>query len=798
MKRKLLLTFALAGFLALTAVGIVQASSISLLDQGTSGVGINIPNGSPLKDLPKPQLPRCANGIDDDHDGLTDVADPDCDSGSSPPPSPTPTPTPGPNPGPGSGGTPPGGTGPGGRHNHHKGANHGGRSDRHKMVTPPARNTNGTPTNSNPTLSVASFGPAPIGVSNFMIDQFEIPPFLLPIYQACGSQYSIPWEILASINKIETNFGQLANVTSSAGAIGWMQFLPSTWEAYGVDANGDNLKDPGNPVDAICAAARYLRAAGGDSDLRRAIFGYNIANWYVDEVVTTARLYGKLPEDLVGSLTGLTEGAHFPVAADARYADDLSERQAKALANGKQGAPSLASSPSRRTINIFSRNGAPVVAVNDGVISKVGSSKALGNDIVLQDAYGNQYTYSDLASVAKAHPVPKQASPSSKDLTLVSPQADRKPKGPATAGVKLRTGPVAAAPLPSARELGGPVNTENLRRRLFALPQRQHNRHRASLSGQLDDLLNQRVPGYTNFKNYFTDAFQFDRKSMRMEPLRAGSQVVGGTVIGRIGKTDRTLAPHVKFAIRPAGKGAPTIDPKPVLDVWKLLEDTAIYRAAGKNPFTQNDVGQVLLLSKEVAIRRVLADPRLEIYSCGRDDIKTGQIDVRILRVLEYLTARGYRLTITALKCGHSILTTSGNVSEHSTGDAVDIAAVNGIPILGHQGKGSITEAVIKDVLQLQGTMLPHQVISLMTMGGPSFAMSDHADHIHIGYHPLYGNNAKLGQEFVRLLKPDQWQRLIGRIAEIKNPTVSTHPSKFAIPAGKGGGKRASNAHIGE
>ncbi|MCB0869033.1 MAG: hypothetical protein KDB48_10095, partial [Solirubrobacterales bacterium] len=62
-------------------------------------------------------------------------------------------------------------------------------------------------------------------VPNFVIDQFEIPPFLLPIYQACGSQYGVPWYVLASINRNETSFG--TNVaTSSAGANGWMAFMP--------------------------------------------------------------------------------------------------------------------------------------------------------------------------------------------------------------------------------------------------------------------------------------------------------------------------------------------------------------------------------------------------------------------------------------------------------------------------------------------------------------------------------------------------------------------------------------------
>jgi hypothetical protein len=107
--------------------------------------------------------------------------------------------------------------------------------------------------------------------------------------------------------------------------------------------------------------------------------------------------------------------------------------------------------------------------------------------------------------------------------------------------------------------------------------------------------------------------------------------------------------------------------------------------------------------------------------------------------VLEYLVAKGFRMTITSLKCGHSELTTSGNVSEHSTGDAVDIADIDGVPVTGHQGPGTLVDALIKTVLRLQGTMHPHQVISLEDLPGEtSFALPDHYDHVHIGYYPAY------------------------------------------------------------
>ena len=98
--------------------------------------------------------------------------------------------------------------------------------------------------------------------------------------------------MLASINKIESNFGQNMG-PSSAGAVGWMQFMPSTWLRWGVDADGDGIADPWNPTDAVFAAARYLAAAGGQTDISRAIFAYNHADWYVREVLDLARVYGQ-------------------------------------------------------------------------------------------------------------------------------------------------------------------------------------------------------------------------------------------------------------------------------------------------------------------------------------------------------------------------------------------------------------------------------------------------------------------------------------------------------------------------
>ena len=120
-----------------------------------------------------------------------------------------------------------------------------------------------------------------------------VPPVLIPIYQRASDAYGLGPQgpaILAGINAIETGFGQNLG-PSYAGAEGWMQFMPETWAMYGVDANGDGVKDPNNPEDAIYAAARYLDAAGMPEDVWGAIFAYNHADWYVEEVLANAGCY---------------------------------------------------------------------------------------------------------------------------------------------------------------------------------------------------------------------------------------------------------------------------------------------------------------------------------------------------------------------------------------------------------------------------------------------------------------------------------------------------------------------------
>ena len=146
------------------------------------------------------------------------------------------------------------------------------------------------------------------------------PGYLLPIYKRASDAYGLGPQgpaVLAAINQIESGFG--ANMgPSSAGAVGWMQFMPSTWESYGVDGDGDGDRDPYDPEDAIFAAARYLSASGMPADTAGAIFSYNHADWYVAEVLAAAGCFGTFD----GTIFSLTP--ELPVL-NCTTADDLAD-----------------------------------------------------------------------------------------------------------------------------------------------------------------------------------------------------------------------------------------------------------------------------------------------------------------------------------------------------------------------------------------------------------------------------------------------------------------------------------------
>jgi murein DD-endopeptidase MepM/ murein hydrolase activator NlpD len=215
---------------------------------------------------------------------------------------------------------------------------------------------------------------------NFFLDTYRTPPFLLPIYIAAAQRYGVPWQVLAAINEVETDYG-LDLGPSSAGAEGWMQFLPEEWLIYGVDANGAGVRDPNNPADAIFATARYLAAAGASHDLRGAIYAYNHSAGYVESVILRTRLLAATPQSLISSLSAIASG-RFPVAGGRSHA--------VTAAWSKPPQASVAASP-----------GAPVLAVQTAEVLQIGRNATLGRFIELRDAYGNTYTYAHLGRVLK-------------------------------------------------------------------------------------------------------------------------------------------------------------------------------------------------------------------------------------------------------------------------------------------------------------------------------------------------------------------------------------------------------------
>jgi murein DD-endopeptidase MepM/ murein hydrolase activator NlpD len=702
-------------------------------------------------------------------------------------------------------------------------------------------NGKGVPTAKNPTFSLSLPGPAPIGVPNFFIDSFQIPPFLIPIYQAAGIEYQVPWQVLASINEIETDYGRNLSV-SSAGAVGWMQFLPSTWKEWGVDANGDGVADPYNPVDAIFTAARYLHAAGASNNLSQAIYAYNHAGWYVQSVLLRAKLIGGIPSQLIGALTGLVQG-HFPVAAPAKYADDSVVSLAKHKVKGSNAAIAIDSNPNSKGTSIFAKKGSPVIAVNDGRIVKVGNSAALGHFVELQDSTGNIYTYAHLGSVSASYPVPKpvkvsarqvikefsvpatkaptaaasagsQTGSTTKSLTgaltgsKATAKTTRPSLAPASAGsqtagattpsraaqarsatpAKASHGGSTATPSSSSSSSSGSsqsqtVSSPMVKERLFANPNRP-----ASYASGGDLQLKSSQQEITSFQNYFSDTLHLARNQYTLKPLRAGSIVIAGTILGRIGGPSQGVSSHLYFMVQPAGKNAPYIDPKPILDGWKLLEATAVYRADGVDPFfgpgSKNPtVGQVLLMSKQQLTERVLADPHVQIYACGRRDIEAGLIDQRVLATIEFLSASGFDPDVSGLECGHSLTGANGVDAAGATGASVDISKINNIPVLGHQGSGSITDLAIRRLLTLQGSMRPDEIISDIAYKGQTntLALPDHKNRIQIVFTPDYGTNPKLAKQIKSILQPGQWIQLINRISQIPEPIVPIAPSKYAI-----------------
>jgi Transglycosylase SLT domain len=541
-------------------------------------------------------------------------------------------------------------------------------------------------------------------VPSFFIDSFSIPPFLLPIYQAAGAAYGIPWQVLAAINEVETDYGRDLSV-SSAGAEGWMQFLPSTWGRYGLDVNNDGFEDPYNPADAIFGAARYLKAAGGDTDIRAAILAYNHSQAYLNSVLLRARLLGGTPPALLGAITGLTE-ARFPVYAASHYSDGFP------LTEG-------ASPHAVAGTTIDSQDGAPAIAVQDGRIVQIGRAGPLGRSISLRDAYGNTYTYSELGSTASLYPM----------LEAIEPSP------------RIRAGASSIA--------GGGA------------------------------------PAVTAAASGATREFRAGPENVYLHPLRVGAQVIAGTVLGHVGAG---VEPHIVFQIRPAGIGAPLVDPKPILDGWVKLQSSSVVKAKGRDPFAKITAspGQALLESKTQLEQQVPRDRDIHLAACERRLIADGRADRRVLATLAFLSASGLRPTVSSRSCGarRTGASAARPVNAVGAGNALAISAIDGTPVVGASGQSPQATLALHRLAELQGVMQPLQIASATHLSGASHAvvLPGYTGVIDISFAPLGATQARAADASSSGLTPAEWLKLVARLGQVPDPTVSAKPSTAAIP----------------
>jgi hypothetical protein len=231
------------------------------------------------------------------------------------------------------------------------------------------------------------------------------------------------------------------------------------------------------------------------------------------------------------------------------------------------------------------------------------------------------------------------------------------------------------------------------------------------------------------------------------------------------------------------------------------LEDTSIFRAKGENPFlaTSPTVGQVLLESKQQLGPQILHDTGIHLARCAREDVQEGRVDKRVLAMLEYLSVSGLRPTVAGLPCAPATpAALAANAPASANGETVEITAVNGIPIAGHQGPGSIADQTVRKLLMLEGLSRPQRILSLMSYPGVAAALesANAADAIHVTFGALGRASAHAAALSASGLTPSEWIELIDRLGEIPDPTVGSGHSSAAIP--DGGASVATSGEGGE
>jgi len=138
--------------------------------------------------------------------------------------------------------------------------------------------------------------------------------------------------------------------------------------------------------------------------------------------------------------------------------------------------------------------------------------------------------------------------------------------------------------------------------------------------------------------------------------------------------------------------------------------------------------------AKRSIASRLLSDSSVSIYAAGRGDIVRNRVDVRVLTVIAYLRESFGQVSVSSLITRPSPVCAARRDLGAHLGARGRHLRLEGTPILGHQEPGGMTERAVRDLLLLPAEVMPRQIISLLGMGGPSFPMADHYNHIHLGF----------------------------------------------------------------
>jgi hypothetical protein len=281
--------------------------------------------------------------------------------------------------------------------------------------------------------------------------------------------------------------------------------------------------------------------------------------------------------------------------------------------------------------------------------------------------------------------------------------------------------------------------------------------------------------------------------------LGRGSVVAQGTVLGHLDSNVEGPDASLRFAIRPAGAQS-AIDPRPLLENWRQLGIALHPQGAKDGPVLDGaTAGDAFLLSRTELDSAVLADPGIKLGRCEREQAAAGKVGSQALALLVFLSRSGLKPTVGELRCGKIERTAKGAATTFPQPDTLYLTAINGIPVAGHQGAGTITDITIRTLLTLQHKFAPKRIVSLMRYpGAPStIAASDYSTYIKIELaKPASAKTSKnIGTKTARaaststtvplvanpILNTLEWQRLMTQLSTLQTPKLSRKPSASAI-----------------